>query len=113
MSSLGRGHRAPRINVSAAGAEPYVDVGGEQLWVDVVRATLRHRLTPRVWTDYLRLTVGGTLSNAGIGGQAFRHGPQIANVHELDAVIGTVSISVSTLRSNDTYILTANDQLSS
>ena len=78
-SSLGRGHRAPRINESAAGAEPYVDVGGEQLWVDVVRATLRHRLTPRVWTDYLRLTVGGTLSNAGIGGQAFRHGPQAAD----------------------------------
>jgi cytokinin dehydrogenase len=41
-----------------------------------------------VWTDYLRLTVGGTLSNAGIGGQAFRHGPQIANVHELDVVTG-------------------------
>jgi cytokinin dehydrogenase len=87
MGSLGRG---PRINVSAAmaGAEPFVDAGGEQLWVDVLRATLRHGLAPRVWTDYLRLTVGGTLSNAGIGGQAFRHGPQIANVHELDVVTG-------------------------
>lgn len=85
MSSLGRGHR---INVSAAGAEPYVDAGGEQLWIDVLRATLQHGLAPRVWTDYLRLTVGGTLSNAGIGGQAFRHGPQIANVQELDVVTG-------------------------
>ena len=72
MSSLGRGHRAPRINVSAAGAEPYVDVGGKQLWIDGLRATLRHGLTPRVWTDYLRLTVGGTLSNAGIGTRASR-----------------------------------------
>ena len=88
MSSLGRGHRAPRINVSPAGAEPFVDAGGEQLWIDVLRATLQHGLAPRVWTDYLRLTVGGTLSNAGIGGQAFRHGPQIANVHELDVVTG-------------------------
>jgi cytokinin dehydrogenase len=88
MSSLGRGHRAPRINVYAAGAEPFVDVGGEQLWIEVLRATLQHGLAPRVWTDYLRLTVGGTLSNAGIGGQAFRHGPQIANVHELDVVTG-------------------------
>ncbi|OEL16884.1 Cytokinin dehydrogenase 7 [Dichanthelium oligosanthes] len=88
MRSLGRGHRA-RINVSAAGAEPYVDAGGEQLWNDVLRATLKHGLAPRVWTDYLRLTVGGTLSNAGIGGQAFRHGPQIANVDELDVVTGT------------------------
>ncbi|KAF8769760.1 hypothetical protein HU200_006370 [Digitaria exilis] len=90
MRSMGRaaGHR--RINVSAAGAEPpYVDAGGEQLWIDVLRATLQHGLAPRVWTDYLRLTVGGTLSNAGIGGQAFRHGPQIANVQELDVVTGT------------------------
>ncbi|RCV04848.1 hypothetical protein SETIT_1G034100v2 [Setaria italica] len=89
MRSMGRGRRGARINVSAAGAEPYVDAGGEQLWIDVLRATLRHGLAPRVWTDYLRLTVGGTLSNAGIGGQAFRHGPQIANVHELDVVTGT------------------------
>ncbi|KAL6630090.1 hypothetical protein ACP70R_029855 [Stipagrostis hirtigluma subsp. patula] len=88
MRSMGRGHRA-RINVSAADAEPYVDAGGEQLWADVLRATLKHGLAPRVWTDYLRLTVGGTLSNAGIGGQAFRHGPQIANVQELDVVTGT------------------------
>jgi cytokinin dehydrogenase len=91
MRSMGRGHRAARINVSAAaGAEPYVDAGGEQLWVDVLSAALRHGLAPRVWTDYLRLTVGGTLSNAGIGGQAFRHGPQIANAHELDVITGTI-----------------------
>ncbi|CAL5023109.1 unnamed protein product [Urochloa decumbens] len=89
MRSMGRGGAAPRINVSAAGAAPYVDAGGEQLWADVLRAALRHGLGPRVWTDYLRLTVGGTLSNAGIGGQAFRHGPQIANVDELDVVTGT------------------------
>ncbi|CAN6237577.1 unnamed protein product [Urochloa humidicola] len=97
MRSMGRGgggSAAPRINVSAAGADdaaapPYVDAGGEQLWADVLRAALRHGLAPRVWTDYLRLTVGGTLSNAGIGGQAFRHGPQIANVDELDIVTGT------------------------
>jgi cytokinin dehydrogenase len=68
-----------------------VDAGGEQLWIDVLRATLRHGLSPRVWTDYLRLTVGGTLSNAGIGGQAFQHGPQIANVQELDVVTGTIT----------------------
>jgi cytokinin dehydrogenase len=67
----------------------YVDVGGEQLWIDVLRATLEYGLTPRVWTDYLRITIGGTLSNAGIGGQVFRHGPQISNVQELDMVTGT------------------------
>ncbi|KAL7590881.1 hypothetical protein Lser_V15G32842 [Lactuca serriola] len=66
----------------------YADVGGEQLWIDVLRTTLEHGLSPVSWTDYLYLTVGGTLSNAGISGQTFLHGPQISNVHELDVVTG-------------------------
>ncbi|KAI3714560.1 hypothetical protein L6452_21516 [Arctium lappa] len=66
----------------------YADVGGEQLWIDVLRTTLDHGLAPVSWTDYLYLTVGGTLSNAGISGQTFRHGPQISNVHELDVLTG-------------------------
>lgn len=66
----------------------YVDVGGEQLWIDVLRACLDEGLAPVSWTDYLYLTVGGTLSNGGISGQAFRHGPQICNVTELDVVTG-------------------------
>ncbi|XP_078432094.1 cytokinin dehydrogenase 6-like [Wolffia australiana] len=76
-----------RLNVSEGG-EPYVDAGGEQLWVDVLHEALRFGLAPRSWTDYLYLTVGGTLSNAGLGGQAFRHGPQISNVYELDVITG-------------------------
>ncbi|BAT76819.1 hypothetical protein VIGAN_01487700 [Vigna angularis var. angularis] len=67
---------------------PYADVGGEQIWIDVLHATLEHGLTPLSWTDYLFLSVGGTLSNAGISGQSFRFGPQISNVHELDVVTG-------------------------
>jgi cytokinin dehydrogenase len=93
MRSLGgRGHR---VNVSSD--ESWVDAGGEQLWIDVLRATLEHGVAPRVWTDYLRITVGGTLSNGGIGGQAFRHGPQVANVHELDVVAGIVDHCSSVL----------------
>ena len=88
MASLGRG-RSDRINVSS---DWYVDAGGEQLWIDVLRETLKHGLSPRSWTDYLYLTVGGTLSNAGISGQAFRHGPQISNVYELDVITGTTSL---------------------
>lgn len=68
----------------------YADVGGEQLWIDVLRATLDRGLSPVSWTDYLYLSVGGTLSNAGISGQTFRFGPQITNVYELDVVTGTV-----------------------
>ncbi|KAL3532628.1 hypothetical protein ACH5RR_006149 [Cinchona calisaya] len=66
----------------------YADVGGEQLWIDVLRASLEYELAPVSWTDYLYLTVGGTLSNAGISGQTFRHGPQISNVLELDVITG-------------------------
>ncbi|KAI5415172.1 cytokinin dehydrogenase 3 [Lathyrus oleraceus] len=66
----------------------YVDVGGEQVWIDVLYETLLHGVAPVSWTDYLYLTVGGTLSNAGISGQTFRYGPQITNVHELDVITG-------------------------
>ncbi|XP_042519181.1 cytokinin dehydrogenase 3-like [Macadamia integrifolia] len=75
-----------RINL--CGLASYVDVGGEQLWIEVLKATLEHGVAPRSWTDYLYLTVGGTLSNAGISGQSFRHGPQISNVYEMDVVTG-------------------------
>ncbi|XP_057537467.1 cytokinin dehydrogenase 3-like [Amaranthus tricolor] len=66
----------------------YADVGGEQLWIDVLKVTLEFGVVPESWTDYLYLSVGGTLSNAGISGQAFRYGPQINNVLELDVVTG-------------------------
>ncbi|PPS08213.1 hypothetical protein GOBAR_AA12420 [Gossypium barbadense] len=67
---------------------PYVDVSGGELWINILREGLKHGLAPKSWTDYLHLTVGGTLSNAGISGQAFRHGPQISNVHQLEVVTG-------------------------
>ncbi|KAH1030472.1 hypothetical protein J1N35_042646 [Gossypium stocksii] len=66
----------------------YVDVSGGELWINILREGLKHGLAPKSWTDYLHLTVGGTLSNAGISGQAFRHGPQISNVHQLEVVTG-------------------------
>ncbi|PKU59212.1 Cytokinin dehydrogenase 2 [Dendrobium catenatum] len=70
----------------------FVDVGGGDVWVDVLHETLKHGLTPRSWTDYLNLTIGGALSVGGIStGQSFKHGPQISNVLELDVI--TVSIS--------------------
>ncbi|QHO22016.1 hypothetical protein HN873_037944 [Arachis hypogaea] len=66
----------------------YVDVGGEQLWIDVLNETVENGVAPISWTDYLYLSVGGTLSNAGISGQSFRYGPQISNVLEMDVVTG-------------------------
>ncbi|KAE8695688.1 Cytokinin dehydrogenase 1 [Hibiscus syriacus] len=79
--------RSPRMKVHT-GNFPYVDVSGGELWINILRETLKHGLAPKSWTDYLHLTVGGTLSNAGISGQAFRHGPQISNVHQLEVVTG-------------------------
>jgi len=90
MASLGRRGDGPsdaRLAVSVRGR--YIDAGGEQLWIDVLRASLARGVAPRSWTDYLYLTVGGTLSNAGVSGQTFRHGPQISNVFELDVITGT------------------------
>ncbi|CAH2062955.1 unnamed protein product [Thlaspi arvense] len=76
-----------KLQVHSVGASaPYVDVSGGELWINILHETLRHGLAPKSWTDYLHLTVGGTLSNAGISGQAFRHGPQISNVHQLEVV---------------------------
>ncbi|VAH49763.1 unnamed protein product [Triticum turgidum subsp. durum] len=56
--------------------------------VAVLEECLKAGLAPLSWTDYLYLTVGGTLSNAGISGQAFKHGPQISNVLQLQVVTG-------------------------
>lgn len=67
---------------------PYVEVMGGELWIDVLRACLRVGFAPRSWTDYLFLSVGGTLSNGGISGQTFRFGPQITNVLQLEVVTG-------------------------
>ncbi|KAK8476587.1 hypothetical protein V6N13_073242 [Hibiscus sabdariffa] len=70
------------------GEVPFVDVSGGELWINILHETLKYGLSPKSWTDYLHLTVGGTLSNAGISGQAFRHGPQINNVYQLEVVTG-------------------------
>lgn len=75
-----------------AGEQTYVDVSGGELWINILHESLKHGLAPKSWTDYLHLTVGGTLSNAGISGQAFRHGPQINNVYQLEVVTGTGEI---------------------
>ncbi|CAA7020033.1 unnamed protein product [Microthlaspi erraticum] len=66
----------------------YADVAGGTLWVDVQKKTVEKGVSPVSWTDYLHVSVGGTLSNTGLGGQVFRNGPQICNVLELDVITG-------------------------
>ncbi|XP_072958844.1 cytokinin dehydrogenase 3-like [Typha angustifolia] len=66
----------------------YADVSGGALWIELLEESLKFGLAPRSWTDYLYLSIGGTLSNGGISGQTFKHGPQISNVLQLDVVTG-------------------------
>ncbi|MDT7786268.1 MAG: cytokinin dehydrogenase [Pseudonocardiales bacterium] len=61
-----------------------VDAGAK--WSDVLRATLPRGLTPPVLTDYLELTVGGTLSVGGLGGASQHFGAQTDNVLALDVL---------------------------
>ncbi|KAF3501854.1 hypothetical protein F2Q69_00043897 [Brassica cretica] len=84
------------IKVSRTGL--YADVDSAWLWIEVLNKTLELGLTPVSWTDYLHLTVGGTLSNGGISGQTFRYGPQISNVLEMDVITARYGILVGCKR---------------
>ncbi|MCB5168327.1 FAD-binding protein [Streptomyces bambusae] len=68
-------------------------VGAGVRWSDLLRATLTEGLTPPAFTDYLELSVGGTLTAGGLGGQIGRHGTQTANVTELEVVTGEGEIT--------------------
>jgi FAD/FMN-containing dehydrogenase len=70
-------------------------VNGNSIWVQagtrwsaVLQATLPQGKSPPTLTDYIELSVGGTLSAGGIGGQSSRHGLQVDNVLELEVVTG-------------------------
>ncbi|GAA3437059.1 hypothetical protein GCM10018954_066710 [Kutzneria kofuensis] len=83
MAGLGTVHRV----------EPgYAVIDGGASWRTVLEATLPHGLTPPVITDFLDLSVGGTLSLGGIGGTSHRHGAQSDNVLELEVVTGAGEI---------------------
>lgn len=90
MRSIEENH----FNIVSINGEFFVDVSGGALWEDVLqRCVSQFNSAPRSWTDYLGLTVGGTLSNAGVSGQTFRFGPQSSNVKELDVVTGKGDIA--------------------
>ena len=79
MSTLARVHSI---------AERSADVDAGVLWSTLVDATLARGQTPPVLTDYIDLTVGGTLAVGGIGGMSSRYGAQIDNVLALTVVTG-------------------------
>lgn len=63
-----------------------VDAG--VVWRDLLIETLAVNRTPPVLTDYLGLTIAGTLSVGGVSGSSHRHGAQVDNVIELKVVTG-------------------------
>jgi FAD/FMN-containing dehydrogenase len=70
-----------------------VDVEAGVVWRDLVHHLKRFDLVPRVLTNNLGVTVGGTLAMAGIGVASFKHGSQGDNVVEMDVVTGDGKIS--------------------
>ncbi|PRQ05277.1 putative oxidoreductase ORF5 in fasciation locus [Enhygromyxa salina] len=63
-------------------------LGGGCSWAQVVDHFCPRGRGPAVLTDYLGLSVAGTLSVGGVGGASFRHGAQTDNVLELEVVTG-------------------------
>lgn len=76
------------LNTIHAIAATEADVDAGVTWFELLGATTQLGYTPPTVTDYVHLSVGGTLSVGGIGGQGFIYGPQVANVSELTVVTG-------------------------
>jgi FAD/FMN-containing dehydrogenase len=70
-------------------AERGIEVDAGATWREVLAATLSLGLTPPVLTDYLDLSIGGTLAVGGIGGTTSHHGMQCDNALALEVVTGT------------------------
>jgi cytokinin dehydrogenase len=79
MSGLATIHA---VNASDA----VVDAGVR--WIELLAATMPLGKSPPVLTDHIDLSVGGTLSVGGIGGQTPQHGLQVDNVLALWVVTG-------------------------
>jgi cytokinin dehydrogenase len=69
-----------------SGGSATVDAG--VLWSQLFDAAAPLGLTPPVLTDYMHLSVGGTLSVGGIGGSTSRAGAMVDNVLSLEVVTG-------------------------
>jgi FAD/FMN-containing dehydrogenase len=83
MTSLAAIH-----SVDAGGAPPSALCDAGVKWETLVRQVMPQGLVPPVLTNNLGVTIGGTLSVAGLGVASFRHGAQGDNVLEIEAVTG-------------------------
>ncbi|MER7765647.1 FAD-binding protein [Kitasatospora sp. NPDC096140] len=95
-SSYGQANARGGIAIDARGLSTVVSVRPGRAvveagatWAQVVEAGLAQGWVPPCLTDYLHLSVGGTLSVGGIGGGVQRYGLQADRVLELEVVTGT------------------------
>jgi cytokinin dehydrogenase len=65
-----------------------IEAGGGAIWRDVATKAAAAGTIPPVLTNNLGVTVGGTLSVAGLGVASFRHGCQGDNVAAMEVVTG-------------------------
>lgn len=81
-----------------------VSVRAGTRWDALLGRTLERGLMPPTLTDYLGLSVGGTLSVGGVGGQSFRHALQTDQVEALTVVTGAGDVvECSELRERDLF----------
>lgn len=71
---------------------PSVVVEAGVVWRDLVHHVKRYELLPPVLTNNLGVTIGGTVSMAGIGVASFQHGSQGDNVLDMEVVTGAGDI---------------------
>ncbi len=84
--------------IDEAGETATVDSG--VIWRQLVRAASEKGMVPRVLTNNLGVSIGGTLSMAGLGVASFRYGTQADNVDELQVVTGAGDVVICSREEN-------------
>jgi len=94
-SIYGRAMAEGGIIVDTSGMNAITEIHSDRVtveagatWQSVLDATLSRGGTPPVLTNYLGLSIGGTVAIGGIGGSSSRYGMQTDQVLELDVVTG-------------------------
>ena len=83
LTALDRIHR---VDAGGGANGPSADCDAGVTWETLVKQVVPQGLIPPVLTNNLGVTIGGTLSVAGLGVASFRHGAQGDNVTEIEAV---------------------------
>jgi FAD/FMN-containing dehydrogenase len=97
MTSLDRIHQ---INTEAG----YFVADAGIRWSQLMDALLPLGWAPAIVTDWLHLTLGGTICAGGVGAQSFKHGIQADLIAEMEIVTGTGDLlTCSTTENSDLF----------